>query len=190
MNIQKTDCRIEISDTAVKIMLIREAKTMEVFVRKFDKKDIRDAILIWNQVVEDGVAFPQTELLDESSGMRFFEEQTFTGIACEAGSDKIVGLYILHPNNVGRCGHICNASYAVKRDVRGCHVGETLVRHCLATAKELGFGIMQFNAVVRSNTAALALYKKLGFTRLGIIPKGFRMKDGSYEDIIPHYYIL
>ena len=25
----------------------------------------------------------------------------------------IVGLYILHPNNVGRCGHIANASYAV-----------------------------------------------------------------------------
>ena len=43
---------------------------MEVFVRKFDKKDIRDAILIWNQVVEDGVLSPQTELLDESSGMR------------------------------------------------------------------------------------------------------------------------
>ena len=86
---------------------------MEVLVRKFDKKDIRDAILIWNQLVEDGVAFPQTELLDESSGMRFFEEQTFTGIACEAGSDKIVGLYILHPNNVGRCGHLySNASYA------------------------------------------------------------------------------
>ena len=37
---------------------------MEVFVRKFDKKDIRDAILIWNQVVEDGVAFPQTDLLE------------------------------------------------------------------------------------------------------------------------------
>ncbi len=172
------------------ITVDKGVKTMEVLIRKFDKKDIRDAILIWNQVVEDGVAFPQTELLDESSGMRFFEEQTFTGIACEAGSDKIVGLYILHPNNVGRCGHICNASYAVKRDVRGCHVGEALVRHCLATAKELGFGIMQFNAVVRSNTAALALYKKLGFTQLGIIPGGFRMKDGSYEDIIPHYYIL
>ena len=62
---------------------------MEVFVRKFDKKDIRDAILIWNQVVEDGVAFPQTELLDESSGMRFFEEQTFTGIACEQVRTKL-----------------------------------------------------------------------------------------------------
>ena len=49
---------------------------------------------------------------------------------------------------------------------------------------------MQFNSDVRSNTAALAIYKKLGFTQLGIIPGGFRMKDGSYEDIIPHYYIL
>ena len=54
----------------------------------------------------------------------------------------------------------------------------------------MGFGIMQFNAVVRSNTHALSLYKKLGFVQLGIIPGGFRMKDGHYEDIIPHYYVL
>ena len=101
-----------------------------------------------------------------------------------------MGLYILHPNNVGRCGHICNASYAVRRDARGQHAGEALVRHCLSMAKELGFRILQFNAVVRSNTAALALYKKLGFTQLGIIPGGFRLKDGSYEDIIPHYHLL
>ena len=56
------------------ITVDKGVKTMEVLIRKFDKKDIRDAILIWNQVVEDGVAFPQTELLDESSGMRLFEE--------------------------------------------------------------------------------------------------------------------
>ena len=102
----------------------------------------------------------------------------------------IVGLYILHPNNVGRCGHICNASYAVRRDIRGQHVGEELVRHCLKTAKELNFRILQFNAVVRSNVHALALYKKLGFTQLGVIPGGFLLKDGTYEDIIPHYYEL
>ena len=36
---------------------------------------------------------------------------------------KIFGLYILHPNNVGRCGHICNASYAVSSDARGRHIG-------------------------------------------------------------------
>ena len=56
--------------------------------------------------------------------------------------------------------------------------------------KDLGFGILQFNAVVASNTHALHLYERLGFVRLGKIPGGFLMKDGSYEDIIPHYYAL
>ena len=32
--------------------------------------------------------------------------------------------------------------------------------------------------------------KKLGFTQLGVIPKGFLLKNGSYEDIIPHYIEL
>ena len=65
----------------------------------------------------------------------------------------MLGLYILHPNNVGRCGHICNASYAVDSKSRGLHVGETLVRHCMRKARELDFRILQFNAVVKSNTA-------------------------------------
>lgn len=163
---------------------------MELIITKFDRNDINEAVLIWNQVVEDGMAFPQSEPLSEESGRIFFEEQSFTGIARNAITGEAVGLYILHPNNVGRCGHICNASYAVRRDARGQHIGESLVRHCLSTAKELGFRILQFNAVVRSNTAALALYKKLGFVQLGIIPGGFLTKDGVYEDIIPHYYLL
>ena len=101
-----------------------------------------------------------------------------------------MGLYTLHPNNVGRCGHICNASYAVKKGQQGKGIGEQLVRHCMAKGKELGFRILQFNAVVRSNAAALHLYEKIGFTKLGIIPGGFFTKDGRWEDIIPHYITL
>ena len=33
-------------------------------------------------------------------------------------------------------------------------------------------------------------YERIGFTKLGVIPGGFRMPDGHYEDIIPHYYVL
>ena len=163
---------------------------MNIKVKEFTREDIGPAIAIWNKVVEDGVAFPQTEPLTAESGTEFFESQSFTGLAYDAQSGEIVGLYILHPNNVGRCGHISNASYAVKSDMRGRHIGEILVKHCLEKAKELGFKILQFNAVVKSNAPALALYKKLGFVRLGVIPNGFLMKDGSYEDIIPHYHTL
>lgn len=163
---------------------------MIIGIRQFANDDTRQAIEIWNQVVEDGIAFPQMEKLTEETGRAFFQSQSYTGIAYDEESGRIVGLYILHPNNVGRCGHICNASYAVDRNTRGQHIGEKLVVHCLRKAKELGFSILQFNAVVKSNTAALKLYRKLGFVQIGTIPKGFLMKDGSYEDIILHYYML
>lgn len=159
-------------------------------IEEFKKKYVKDAISIWNDIVEDGIAFPQKEALDEKSGTEFFNSQSFTGIAIDTDSNEVVGLYILHPNNVGRCGHISNASYAVKKSKRGMHIGEFLVKDCLAKAKEIGFKILQFNAVVATNTSALKLYAKLGFTQLGIIPNGFLMKDGTYEDIIPHYIEL
>ena len=154
-------------------------------LKNIEEKDLTQAIQIWNEVVQDGVAFPQLEVLDEKSGWDFFESQTLTRVLLDG--EKVVGLYILHPNNVGRCGHICNASYAVKKECRGKHIGEKLVLDCLEQAKNCGFRILQFNAVVATNTSALALYKKLGFTQLGIIPEGFLLKDGSYVDIIPHY---
>lgn len=163
---------------------------MNIEIVPYSQKYIKDAIDIWNEIVNDGVAFPQTELLTEESGNLFFSEQSFTGIAIDEETNKPVGLYILHPNNIGRCGHICNASYAVKSNLRGHHIGEKLVTHCMEKAKELGFGILQFNAVVKTNEPALKLYKKLGFTQLGVIPGGFLMKDGHFEDIIPHYHIL
>ena len=163
---------------------------MEIQVRAYTQADLPALIRIWNEVVEDGVAFPQEELLDASSGAAFFAEQTCTAVAEDRQTGHIYGLYILHPNNVGRCGHICNASYAVKKTVRGQHIGEKLVKHCIAQGKTCGFRVLQFNAVVKSNTGALALYKKLGFTQLGVIPGGFLNKDGEYEDIIPHYHVL
>ena len=145
-------------------------------------------ISIWNEVVEEGVAFPQEEFLDESTGAEFFAAQSYNGVAEEDG--KVVGLYILHPNNIGRCGHICNASYAISSAFRGQHIGEKLVTDCLRMGKELGFRIMQFNAVVENNIHARHLYERLGFTQLGVIPEGFRMKDGHYENICPYYKVL
>lgn len=162
---------------------------MEVSVRKYRNEDIDEMIRIWNEVVEEGIAFPQEEFLDGESGKAFFESQSFCGVAVSENGD-ILGLYILHPNNVGRCGHICNASYAVDSRIRGNHIGEKLVRDSIKKGKELGFGILQFNAVVKTNVYARRLYEKIGFKQLGVIPKGFRMKDGHYEDICPYYIEL
>ncbi len=163
---------------------------MNIQIRAYHQEDTAEAITLWNDIVADGIAFPQREPLTEITGPIFFNEQSFTGIAYDTDTAEIVGLYILHPNNIGRCGHISNASYAVKKGVRGQRIGEKLVLHSMAKGKELGFRILQFNAVVNTNGAALYLYKKLGFTQLGTIPGGFMMDDGTYEDIIPHFIEL
>lgn len=159
---------------------------MNITVRAYTRVDVGEMTRIWNEVVEEGVAFPQTECLTEETGAAFFARQSHCGVAVDENG-AICGMYILHPNNVGRCGHICNASYAVASASRGLHVGKHLVRDCIARAHALGFRVLQFNAVVATNTRARRLYEKIGFHQLGTIPGGFRMKDGHYEDICPYY---
>lgn len=160
-----------------------------IMVREFNEQDIPSLREIWNQVVEEGRAFPQLDpLLNDEEALDFFATQTYTGVA-ELNS-KIVGLYILHPNNIGRCGHISNASFAVEPAARGMHVGESLVNDCLWTAGKKGFEILQFNAVVASNEAAIGLYEKLEFERIGVVPNGFLNKDNEYEDIILYYHTV
>ncbi len=163
---------------------------MKIKIREYESSDAKNATEIWNEVVKEGNAFPQKEELSLNEADEFFKSQTYTGIAFDEETGNMVGLYILHPNNVGRCAHIANASYAVKKNVRGEHIGEKLVKDCLEVARKKGFKILQFNAVVASNIHAIHLYERLGFTKLGKIPGGFLLPDGNYEDIFPFYHEL
>ena len=156
-----------------------------VVVRAWQVPDLPEMVRIWNSVVEAANAFPQEEGLTESEAEAFFAAQTLTSVAELDG--QVVGLYILHPNNVGRCGHIANASYAVDAAIRGKGIGRALVVDSIQQAGRLGFTGLQFNAVVASNTGAIALYERLGFQRVGIIPGGYRNGRGEDEDIIIFY---
>lgn len=165
-------------------------REVKINIRRYNTMDLPSMIRIWNEIVEEGNAFPQEDCLTEATGYAFFAEQTYCAVAEDCESRRIQGLYILHPNNVGRCGHISNASYAVSSESRGLHIGEKLVLDCLFQAKLHGFAILQFNAVVAGNTPARHLYERLGFKQPGTIPGGFRMKDGHFEDICPYYIVL
>lgn len=158
-----------------------------VNIRKYNNNDVLSMIDIWNEVVEDGIAFPQEECLTSETGKQFFAQQTYCGVAEDIETKQILGLYILHPNNIGRCGHICNASYAVSSKSRGLHIGEKLVKDCISKAHDNGYKVLQFNAVVATNIHARHLYERVGFKQLGTIPNGFRLKNGEYEDICPYY---
>lgn len=161
---------------------------MNLLIREYQKQDLPALTDIWNTVIEEGTSFPQTELLTPKQAELFFGEQTFTAVAELDG--KVAGLYILHPNNVGRCGHQANAGYMIPPESRGKGIGEHLVTHSIQQARLMGFRLLQFNAVVKTNTYAIQLYRKLGFIEIGTVPQGFLSKDNTYQDIILFYYSL
>lgn len=103
-----------------------------MIIREFEKEDLSEMISVWNEIVKEGNAFPQEEFLTLNTGSDFFNSQSYVGVAYD---ERILGLYILHPNNVRRCGHIANASYAVSSDARGKHIGEKLVLDSIEKAK-------------------------------------------------------
>lgn len=155
---------------------------MEIQFINLTETELEAATDIWNEVIEAGDSFPGEYVLTLAQARDMFAAQTEA--VCALLNGKVVGAYILHPNISGRCAHISNASYAVKKDSRSQGIGRAMVSDCIRRAKEDGFHGLQFNAVVSSNKAAIALYLKLGFTVIGTIPGGYRLKDGSYTDTL------
>ena len=74
---------------------------MSFQVIAYSPEHIDACLAIWNEVVRDGIAFPQENELNAETGHAFFSTQTFTGLARHEETGEIAGLYILHPNNVG-----------------------------------------------------------------------------------------
>lgn len=157
-------------------------------IRSYNEGDVSQMRLIWNEVVDAGNAFPQIDgLSNDSQACAFFAEQTRCAVA-ENDRGEVSGLYILHPNNIGRCSHVANASYVVSSRERGRGIGRALVQDSLASLTACGFTGLQFNAVVASNASAIHVYESLGFERIGVIPGGFRNGENEYEDMIIFYH--
>jgi GNAT superfamily N-acetyltransferase len=87
--------------------------------------------------------------------------------------DEILGSAKMGPNRPGRGGHVATASFMVDRAHRGGGVGRALGEYALAWARTAGYAAMQFNAVVETNTAAVALWQELGFEIVGTVPEAF-----------------
>lgn len=158
---------------------------MTITFRTFQEEDLPKLTQIWNEILLDGVAFPGEILYSEKEFEQLLLEQS--AVTCLLFDGVLAGFYILHPNNIGRCSHVANATYCMEKTFRGKKLAGQLVERSLEEAKQLGFLGMQFNAVVVQNQAAIHTYQKYGFNIVGTIPNGFRLKDGSYSDMYIMY---
>ena len=93
--------------------------------------------------------------------------------ATRAAGGRVLGSAKMGPNRPGRGSHVATASFMVDPAAQGRGVGRALGEHVVEWARAEGFHSMQFNAVVESNTAAVALWRSLGFDILVTVPEAF-----------------
>ena len=115
-----------------------------------------------------------------------------SGVTCRVAAlgERVLGMYRVVPNQTGRGRHVANASYMVSPTAQGVGVGRLLGEHSLLEARSQGYLAMQFNYVVSTNAAAVMLWKKLGFSIVGTLPKAFRHKRLGYVDAYVMYQLL
>ena len=96
----------------------------------------------------------------------------------------LVGTNSLKPNMLALGAHVANAGYVVADHCRRQGIGSRLCQHSLQAARRLGFRLMQFNLVVRTNTAGIRCWQRNGFQVVGTLPGAFRHRQLGYEDAI------
>jgi len=106
------------------------------------------------------------------------------------GRERILGMYKLQPNQIGRGDHVANASYMVSPNAQGVGIGHLLGEHSIGEARRQGYLAMQFNFVVSTNSPAIHLWKRLGFSIVGTLPKAFRHRRLGYVDAYVMYKLL
>ena len=137
-----------------------------------------------------GESYVFTTATSREAGHHYWLGQGVRSFVAVSAAGRVLGMYRLVPNQVGRGQHVANASYMVSPSAQGAGIGRQMGEHSLQEARSQGFLAMQFNHVVSTNAAAIGLWKKLGFAIVGTLPKAFRHKRLGYVDAYVMYQLL
>ncbi|CAM5445165.1 N-acetyltransferase family protein [Streptomyces abikoensis] len=156
------------------------------------KTEIRDARdtdwpAVWPLVRDTAAAgltytFPRDLDEDTARGLWMLHAPGRTVVATDE-EGTVLATAKMNPNHMGPASHIASASFIVSPAAAGRGIGRALGEHVIAWAREEGYRAIQFNAVVETNTRAVALWKSLGFRIIGTLPEAYRLPDGAYTGL-------
>lgn len=141
--------------------------------------DWSDIWPLFHAVVATGDTYPFPPDMAEDDARRAWMKEGGREITFVARlGSEIVGSAYMKPNQPGLGDHVANAGWMVAPDRQGQGIGRRFAEHVIDRARELGYRGMQFNSVVATNTAAVALWESLGFEIVGTVPEAYRHPTG------------
>jgi L-amino acid N-acyltransferase YncA len=161
----------------------------EIQIRPAAAADFDAMWSIFEEILAAGDKYPFDDSSREACQAYWFGQGVLTWVAV-LNTGRLLGMYRLVPNQADRGAHVANASYMVSPDAQGIGVGRMLGKHSLEQAREEGYLAMQFNYVVSTNIAAVVLWKQLGFSVVGTLPKAYRHQKLGYVDVYVMYRLL
>jgi L-amino acid N-acyltransferase YncA len=139
---------------------------------------------IWRfmrRIVAAGETFSwNRDISEEEARASWLREPPARAFVAVDADGTVLGTAESHPNHGGPAAHVASAGFMVDPDQTGRGVGRALGEHVLEQARADGYRAMQFNAVVETNSAAVALWRSLGFEVLGTLPEGFNHPTEGY----------
>lgn len=145
---------------------------------------------VFREVVQAGETYAYDPDLSSEQARRLWLVPAPSRTVVALDDDELLGTATMGPNRPGRGSHVGTASFMVSSAARGRGVGRALAEHVVAWHRAEGFRAIQFNAVVETNTAAVALWQSVGFTVVGTVPGAFLHPQHGYVGLHVMYLPL
>jgi L-amino acid N-acyltransferase YncA len=160
-------------------------------IRKARLEDFEEIYDIFQHVLNEGKTYSYTlEEMTPERSLAYWISAPGTHCFVADVEGKVAGVAAVRPHRTGRAGHVANASFIVHSHYRRMGIARALGEKALKDAKKQGYKAMQFNFVVSANTVAVNLWKSLGFSVVGTLPKGFKHASKGFVDVyIMHQFL-
>lgn len=133
------------------------------------------------------LSYPEEKGFDVDAERKFLAEADASDNAielCAIVDGKIVGSAGFSPvGSKRKLRHRAEFGVTVEKSFWGRGIGRALTEACISLARQAGYLQLELDAVAE-NLPALNLYQSVGFREYGRNPRGFRTKDGRWQELV------